>query len=227
MKHIIASKKAWNAGLAEKLNALFHGSEHEFYAISELDQLHDLLEGENEVGKLFFPHWSHLIPESIYSNYECIVFHMTDLPYGRGGSPLQNLIVRGHKDTVVSAIKVVKEIDAGPIYAKKELSLAGMAAAIFERANDVIYDLIHDIILNDPKPIEQEGEVVLFKRRTPEMSNIEGLSELSEIYDYIRMLDAEGYPSAYIETANFKVTFTNADFTNQEIIKANVSITKK
>ena len=47
---------------------------------------------------------------------------MTDLPYGRGGSPLQNLIVRGHKHTMISAIKCVKELDAGPIYLKKPLT---------------------------------------------------------------------------------------------------------
>ena len=41
---------------------------------------------------------------------------MTDLPFGRGGSPLQNLIVRGYKETMLSAIKCVGEVDAGPIY---------------------------------------------------------------------------------------------------------------
>ena len=51
------------------------------------------------------------IPTEIFTSFECIVFHMTDLPYGRGGSPLQNLIVRGHKKTKVSALKVVKEVD--------------------------------------------------------------------------------------------------------------------
>ena len=43
---------------------------------------------------VFFPHWSWLIPEEIHSRFDCVIFHMTDLPYGRGGSPLQNLIVR-------------------------------------------------------------------------------------------------------------------------------------
>lgn len=44
---------------------------------------------------------------------------MTDLPYGRGGSPLQNLIVRNHYKTKISEIRVKKEIDSGPIYLKK------------------------------------------------------------------------------------------------------------
>ena len=48
--------------------------------------------------------------------YDCVIFHMTDLPYGRGGSPLQNLIIRGYKKTNVVSNKCVGEVDAGPIY---------------------------------------------------------------------------------------------------------------
>src|SRR5690349_7716249 len=62
---------------------------------------------------LFFPHWSWLIPEKIHSQFDCVIFHMTDLPYGRGGSPLQNLIIRGHQETMLSALKCVKVFDAG------------------------------------------------------------------------------------------------------------------
>ena len=39
---------------------------------------------------------------------------MTDLPFGRGGTPLQNLIVKGFDKTKISALKVTKGIDAGP-----------------------------------------------------------------------------------------------------------------
>lgn len=54
------------------------------------------------------------------------------------------------------------------------------------------------------------------------------LNELQEVYDYIRMLDCEGYPNGYIETNNLKFEFDNASFDEtQEIIKANVRIFKK
>ena len=56
---------------------------------------------------------------------------MTDLPYGRGGSPLQNLIIRGHKKTKISALRMVNELDAGPIYFKRSLSLNGNAQKIY------------------------------------------------------------------------------------------------
>ncbi|MBL8995013.1 MAG: methionyl-tRNA formyltransferase, partial [Spirochaetia bacterium] len=87
---------------------------------------------------IFFPHWSFIIPSSIYEKFECIVFHMTDLPYGRGGSPLQNLILRGHKKTMLSALRVIGELDSGPVYLKRELMLEGAAHEIFSRAAVII-----------------------------------------------------------------------------------------
>ncbi len=39
---------------------------------------------------VFFPHWSWLIPRKIYENFECVVFHMTDLPFGRSVRALGN-----------------------------------------------------------------------------------------------------------------------------------------
>lgn len=32
-------------------------------------------------------------------------FHMTNFPYGRGGSPLQNLMKRGHHTTTITALR--------------------------------------------------------------------------------------------------------------------------
>lgn len=87
---------------------------------------------------VFFPHWSYIIPKSIYERYTCVVFHMTDLPVGRGGSPLQNLIVRGIRETKISAIKVQQEIDAEPIYMKRPETLEGSAKDIFCRISEII-----------------------------------------------------------------------------------------
>lgn len=176
---------------------------------------------------IFIPHWSYIIPKEIFSKYKCIVFHMTDLPFGRGGSPLQNLIIRGHKFTKISAINVVEEIDAGDIYMKKKLSLEGSAIEIFENASNIIKDMILELIQSHHTPQKQTGEIVYFKRRKSEDSNLEKLDNLELIFDYIRMLDCEGYPQAYIENDFFKFEFSKANFENNNTIIANVRISKK
>ena len=221
---VILSEKKWNSDLAKNLSNL---TGDKWILISEKENFNKDYLTEIGVKKIFIPHWSFLIPSSIYDNFECILFHITDLPYGRGGSPLQNLIVRGHKKTKISAIKVNAGLDAGEIYMKKDLSLHGSAQSIFERANDVIFKMILEIIKLNPLLKKQTGKVYNFKRRTPDMSNIKDLEKLEEIYNYIRMLDAEGYPKAFLETEFFKFEFDGANLRENGIVSANVKIIKK
>jgi methionyl-tRNA formyltransferase len=175
---------------------------------------------------IFFPHWSWLIPEEIYQNFECVIFHMTDLPYGRGGSPLQNLIVRGHKETKLSALRCVKALDAGPIYMKRPLSLSGTAEEVLLRAAKLTEEMIEFIVLEQPIPVEQTGEPTEFQRRLPKDGDFACLTELEKVYDFIRMLDADGYPSAFIENDYFKFEFSGA-ILNAEDIVAEVKITRR
>ncbi len=178
--------------------------------------------------KIFIPHWSYIITKEVFESYCCIVFHMTDLPFGRGGSPLQNLIVRGLAETKISAIQVNEGIDTGDVYLKKTLSLQGTATEIFERASPIIQSMIEKIIDEKIEPMQQTGDPVIFKRRKPEESSLNALKELNQVYDYIRMLDCQGYPNAFVETENFKFDFSNAQFNNeQNCINANVRIFKK
>jgi methionyl-tRNA formyltransferase len=175
---------------------------------------------------IFFLHWSYIIPKEIFENFNCIVFHMTDLPYGRGGSPLQNLIIRGHSETMISAIKVDQGIDAGPVFLKKPLSLEGTAEEIFLRAGKTMFKMIKEIIAKHPKPVKQKGKVVTFKRRTPGESNMIAIADIKTVYNFIRMLDAEGYPKAFIETEFLKFEFSNA-LLKEDGITAHVKIKKK
>tara|TARA_B100000780_G_C20717270_1_gene285113 strand:- start:73 stop:537 length:465 start_codon:yes stop_codon:yes gene_type:complete len=152
---------------------------------------------------------------------------MTDLPFGRGGSPLQNLISRGIYQTKISALKVNKGIDTGDIYIKKNLDLSGSATEIFRRGNLIIMEMIISILENKNKPTPQKGKVTIFKRRTPKESNIIELETLQKVYDYIRMLDADGYPKAYLENKFLKFEFNDATFNHENEITATVKIKMK
>ena len=141
--------------------------------------------------------------------------------------PNQNLIHLGFEQTKISALKVSSEIDAGPIYCKNDLSLLGTAEEIFIRSSNIVGDMIREIIDEILEPKGQEGEVVVFKRRKLEDGDISKLFDLTKVYDYIRMLDAETYPSAFLETEFFRFEFTRASLKSNEIILADVRIIKK
>jgi len=225
-RYIILSEKQWHEDLFNQLKSEF--KENEWLLINNKADFNLQQLNEFKPDKIFIPHWSYIIPEEIFNSIDCIVFHMTDLPFGRGGSPLQNLIVRGFKSTKISAIKVQSGIDTGDVYLKKSLDLSGSAQEIFQKSAVVIEEMIKEMIIKKSIPSPQIGKVVEFKRRKPEESNISELEDLENIYNYIRMLDCEGYPHAFIETKFFKVEFTNANFNESEkIITANVRIVKK
>lgn len=180
---------------------------------------------QNSPRYIFLLHWNWILPEKIWSNWDCICFHMTDLPYGRGGSPLQNLIVAGHKATALCAFKVVDEVDAGPIYIKSELSLEGSAYEIYQRAARLSWDMIEKIIAENPEPVRQKGPVVRFLRRVPAQSLLPSKGSIEGIYDHIRMLDAPTYPAAFIEHGDYKLKFANARLEGG-VVKADVIIAK-
>jgi methionyl-tRNA formyltransferase len=175
---------------------------------------------------VFFPHWSWKIPLDVHERFECVIFHMTDLPFGRGGSPLQNLIVRGMNETQLTALRCVAALDAGPIYMKRSLSLFGTAEEILLRASKLTEEIIERIVNEQPAPEPQVGKPTIFHRRTPQDGGLEELSELDKVFDYIRMLDADGYPPAFIETEHFKLEFSRASFKLDSVI-ADVKISRK
>lgn len=168
---------------------------------------------------IFFPHWNWKIDKEIYENFTSIVFHTAPLPFGRGGSPIQNLILKGLKSSPVNAILVGAEIDAGDIIASKEVSLEGDLSEIFARISTIVSDLILEILQGNSISSPQIGIPVIFKRRRGADNAIPNSNiDLNGVYDRIRMLDAPDYPKAFIQHGNLLIEFSNARILNGTLI---------
>lgn len=174
------------------------------------------------VEHIFFVHWSWIVPETVYSKFNCIVFHPSDVPYGRGGTPVQTLIQQGFTETMLSAIEMTGEIDAGPVYLKRPLSLvASSAEEIYVRMARVAASMIvymYDHGFGVPQP--QAGAIATFKRRTPKMSEmpVENINTLEEAYDFIRMLDAQDYPAAFLTIGNLRLEFRRVVYYHDRLV---------
>jgi methionyl-tRNA formyltransferase len=175
---------------------------------------------------IFFPHWSWRVPDSVISRHECVCFHMTDLPLGRGGSPLQNLIAQGARETQLTAFRMTAEFDAGPIYAKRRLGLDGAAHECYARAAELCLDLLEWIVATEPAPSPQAGEPTFFRRRQPSESAIPDGGSLKQFHDHIRMLDADGYPRAFLDHGEWRLEFRDATL-GESAIEAGVTIRPK
>ena len=54
------------------------------------------------------------------------------------------------------------------------------------------------------------GKPTFFKRRNEKRNKISNsVNNINKLYDFLRMLDAEDYPKAYLELKNLKIEFFN------------------
>lgn len=221
--YIVASCKSWHRSGFDDLSRQERGR---WTWVTSPDELLRSVNEASGLRYIFFLHWNWHVPVEIWSHYECVCFHITDVPYGRGGSPLQNLIAAGHDSTKLSVLRMVDEMDAGPVYAKREMLLDGRAEEIYIRAGRLSFEIIRWMISNEPVAVPQQGEVVNFKRRKPGQSVLPQEGDLRLLYDHIRMLDAPTYPLAFVEHGNFRLEFSSAQLLEDEVI-ARVVIRKK
>lgn len=221
--YIVASSKAWHRPGFDDLKRHEDGR---WVWVSSPEELMRHAQDESDLRYIFFLHWSWHVPAELWTRYECVCFHMTDVPYGRGGSPLQNLILTGHANTKLTALRMVEEMDAGPVYAKREMSLEGRAEDIYVRAGGLSFEIIRWMIQNEPAAEPQQGEVITFKRRIPGQSVLPEGGSLELIYDHIRMLDAPTYPLAFVEHGGFRLEFSSAQLLDDAVV-ARVVIRKK
>lgn len=68
-----------------------------------------------------------IVPESIIKAMPngIINIHPSLLPLHRGPTPIESVILNGERETGVSLMKLVKELDAGPVIEQTRISLAG------------------------------------------------------------------------------------------------------
>lgn len=210
-KFLIISTSNYFKKKIKKKNFFFINSKKEF-SIKKIISINPKI--------IFIPHWNWKIDKKIFEKYLCVGFHSTPLPYGRGGSPIQNMIERGHKKSVVCAIKINNKLDAGDIYLRQKFLLKDRANEIFQNIYDIIIEMILKLEKKLPKPKPQKGRIVYFKRRKPSQSNISNLGKLNYIYDHIRMLDVDikDFPLAFAITSKLKIEFKNASLKKKFIL---------
>ena len=209
INYIVASSKDWfkehpKSEEYEELN---------FIEISNKEDLNlEYLEKINP-RYIFFTHWNWKVSSEIYKRFECVAFHTAPLPYGRGGSPIQNLILKGLKNSPVCALKMTDILD-------------GTISEIFSRIATCVEKLIVLICQNNPHPIEQNGEVVAFKRLSNSDNELLSKHSIKELYDRIRMVDGLDYPRAFINYGNHKIEFSEAYLDGNHLL-AKVQIVSK
>ena len=160
---------------------------------------------------ILFYGWSWMVSEDIISDYKCIMLHPAKLPKYRGGSPIQNQIIRGEVNSAVTLFMMNEKMDSGPIIFQEPMILSGSINDIFNRIEELGYQGTMQFLSNPTKGVKQiEEDATFFPRRTEEQGEITS-KELYEksseyIYNKIRMLQ-DPYPNAYLKASDGKKIF--------------------
>ena len=180
--------------------------------ISNLEGLNSIRDSINPKVPIFFPHFSNLLPDTFLSDFLCIGFHTGNLPRDRGGSPIQNKIIRREYKTRVSALRLVREMDAGPIFTQRPVDLSfGNIDDMLRRISLLIADMVKEILIESPEAKEQRGDFSRFKRLTKSDNKINfQLEDLQTVYDKIRMVDGLDYEPAYFQIGDKTFTASGA-----------------
>jgi len=133
-----------------------------------------------------------LVPESVLAERLWLNVHPSLLPRWRGAAPVERALMAGDGETGVTIIKLVKELDAGPIAAQERFAIAPEddAGAVYERSADLAVGLLDCVLAASWQPafLEQEGEATYAAKITADERRLDLARPPSELVDHVRAL---------------------------------------
>ncbi len=127
-----------------------------------------------------------------------LVVHESDLPEGKGFSPVQWQILEGKNEIPVCLIEAVGEVDSGAIYIKNSFILDGyeLFDEIREKQAKATLDIIIKFLVDYPalNKKNQEGDSTYYSRRTNNDDELDIDSSIKDQFNHFRIADNEKYP---------------------------------
>lgn len=129
----------------------------------------------------------------------CLVCHESDLPQGRGWSPVVWQVLEGRDRIPVTLLEAEDRIDAGRIWHQVWIALDGteLASEVNRRVAEATIALVDWAVANEETvtPREQVGTPSFYRRRTPADSEVSPDATLAEAFDLLRIADELRYPA--------------------------------
>ncbi len=140
-------------------------------------------------------------PEILAKNRRNLIVHESDLPKGRGFSPLTWQILEGKNSFGVCLFEAVEEADAGPLIYNRKITFEGHE--LIDGMRDQLAKITIDLCLRylrEPEPPEEKpqvGEATYYGLRTPKDSRLDPDKTISEQFNLLRVADNERYPAFF------------------------------
>lgn len=141
-------------------------------------------------------------PELLAKSKLPIVVHESNLPEGKGWSPLTWQILEGKNIIPICLIKAEQEVDSGDILLRDEIKFIGnelneeMKHVQGIKTLELCLKLVDNI--SKLKPMKQSGQSTYYSKRTPVDSKLDINKSILDQINLLRVCDNERYP-AYFE----------------------------
>lgn len=114
--------------------------------------------------------YGQIVPQGLLNipTLGCLNLHGSLLPKLRGASPVQYALINGEKTTGVTLMRMVKEMDAGEMYGKKEVIIeqndnaTSLFTKISKAAGELARELLPIFLKDELKGIKQDVNAVTF-----------------------------------------------------------------
>ena len=128
-----------------------------------------------------------------------LLVHASDLPRGRGMSPLTWQILEGLDDIPVCLLEAGAKVDTGAVVYRETLSLEGheLIDEMRQRLGRMTLDLCLRYLgeADVPQGEEQQGDASYYARRNAKDSQLQTSSTLAEQFNLLRVVDNQLYPA--------------------------------
>lgn len=148
---------------------------------------------------VFILGFTKILPKSfLESNKLNLVVHESDLPNGKGFSPVQWQVLEGKKNIPVCLFEAVEDLDAGDILNEGFIQLNGyeLFKDIREKQAEVTLELITNFLREYPnnKRRKQNGKGSFYRKRTKKDDELDINRTIKDQFNHLRIADNEKYP---------------------------------
>jgi methionyl-tRNA formyltransferase len=131
-----------------------------------------------------------------------LVVHESDLPEGKGWSPLTWQVIEGKRNIPITLFEANSLIDSGDIYEKINIKTSGYE--LIDELRFLQVEATTKLILNfiekypNIKGEKQKGKESFYRKRTKNSSELNILESIKDQFNLLRVCDNERYPAFFI-----------------------------
>lgn len=193
---VIDNPNSWFVPYGKELVTKFLERGHDATLVHTLDEI-----PKGDIA--FFLSCEHIVSPAVRSkNTYNLVIHGSELPKGKGWSPLTWQILEGKHSIPITMFEAADAVDSGDVYGRASVTFEGHELIDELRAGEAEGIMRLALSFVDAYPhnaaTQQSGEESFYERRTPKDSELDPEKTIAEQFNLLRVVDNERYPAYFV-----------------------------